>query len=161
TVPDVAATDIVGHEYTHLVTAHNSGLIYERQSGALNEALSDIFGEMIEQHADPHGTGQFVFGEDTGPAILDLRHPHKTWSAYVKNAVFPDNMGEAMPTMDKLTEANDWGWVHHNSTIPCNAWALMAEGGTHDTTYVKVPALGWDPTVNFWWKTQRHWMAKR
>ena len=40
--------DTVGHELTHGVTGNASKLIYQNQSGALNEALSDIFGEAVE-----------------------------------------------------------------------------------------------------------------
>lgn len=40
--------DIVGHELTHGVTEHTSGLIYQNQPGQLNESLSDIFGELID-----------------------------------------------------------------------------------------------------------------
>lgn len=41
-----SADDIVGHELTHGVTEHESGLFYYMQSGAINEALSDTWGEL-------------------------------------------------------------------------------------------------------------------
>ncbi|MCP3098495.1 M4 family metallopeptidase [Myxococcus sp. K15C18031901] len=40
--------DVTGHEMTHGVTSHTAGLIYEGESGGLNEANSDIFGTMTE-----------------------------------------------------------------------------------------------------------------
>ena len=41
--------DVVGHEWMHAYTEYSGApLIYEFQSGALNEALSDIFGESID-----------------------------------------------------------------------------------------------------------------
>jgi Zn-dependent metalloprotease len=56
--------DILAHEFTHAVTSNsiNStatslGLIYNGQSGALNESYSDIFAVMID-------TGDWLFGED-------------------------------------------------------------------------------------------------
>ncbi len=36
--------DIVAHEYAHLVTESSADLVYEKESGALNESFSDIFG---------------------------------------------------------------------------------------------------------------------
>src|SRR3989338_500913 len=39
---------VVGHEFTHGVTHHTAGLVYEFESGALNESFSDIFGTMIQ-----------------------------------------------------------------------------------------------------------------
>jgi bacillolysin len=40
--------DIVGHELTHGVTELSAGLIYQNQPGALNESMSDIFGELVD-----------------------------------------------------------------------------------------------------------------
>ena len=40
--------DVVGHEWFHGYTQETHGLIYRDQSGALNEAYSDIFGEVID-----------------------------------------------------------------------------------------------------------------
>jgi Zn-dependent metalloprotease len=42
------ADDVVGHELTHGVTQFESNLIYWGESGAINEAFSDIFGEFID-----------------------------------------------------------------------------------------------------------------
>ncbi|HRI01479.1 MAG TPA: M4 family metallopeptidase [Saprospiraceae bacterium] len=39
---------VVSHELYHGVTEFNSGLIYDSESGAINEALSDIFGKASE-----------------------------------------------------------------------------------------------------------------
>ena len=41
--------DVTGHEWTHAYTEYTHGLIYEWQSGALNESYSDIFGETIDR----------------------------------------------------------------------------------------------------------------
>ena len=48
------ADDVVGHELTHGVTQFTSGLFYYYQSGAINESLSDVFGELIDQ-TNGHG----------------------------------------------------------------------------------------------------------
>ena len=37
--------DIIGHEAAHGFTEQNSGLIYQYQSGGMNEAYSDMAGE--------------------------------------------------------------------------------------------------------------------
>ncbi len=44
--------DVVGHELTHGVTEFTSGLIYENESGALNESFSDMMGNTTEFYAD-------------------------------------------------------------------------------------------------------------
>lgn len=47
------SSDTLGHEYTHGITNFTSGLEYIGESGALNEAFSDIFGALIEGN-DPY-----------------------------------------------------------------------------------------------------------
>lgn len=47
-VPLSVGLDVVGHEMTHGVTEHAAGLVYLNQSGALNEAISDYFGNAME-----------------------------------------------------------------------------------------------------------------
>ncbi|MFN2138388.1 MAG: M4 family metallopeptidase, partial [Candidatus Promineifilaceae bacterium] len=46
-----SALDVIGHELTHGVTQYDSGLLYNGQSGALNESLSDVFGVLVKQYA--------------------------------------------------------------------------------------------------------------
>ena len=45
---DYVVDDIMGHEYTHGVTDFESDLTYLNQSGASNEAFSDIWGGFID-----------------------------------------------------------------------------------------------------------------
>ena len=47
--------DVVGHEMTHGVTSNTANLIYSGESGGLNEAVSDIFGTMVEFYANNPG----------------------------------------------------------------------------------------------------------
>ncbi|XP_046369292.2 elastase-like isoform X1 [Haliotis rufescens] len=44
--------DIIGHEIAHGITEQNSQLMYLGEAGAINEAFSDITGEMAELYAD-------------------------------------------------------------------------------------------------------------
>ncbi|MFF4155738.1 M4 family metallopeptidase [Streptomyces sp. NPDC001678] len=52
--PFSAALDVVGHEMTHGVVENSANLVYAGQSGALNEAIADYFGNAID--TDAHGT---------------------------------------------------------------------------------------------------------
>ena len=65
--------DVVGHELTHGVTEFTSGLIYEGESGALNESFSDMMGNTSEFFAagrglDPAAQPDWLIGEDVIPA---------------------------------------------------------------------------------------------
>lgn len=44
----VSSDDTVAHEWGHAYTEYTSGLIYQWQSGAMNEAYSDIWGETVD-----------------------------------------------------------------------------------------------------------------
>ncbi|MCW2767707.1 MAG: Thermolysin metallopeptidase [Nocardioides sp.] len=44
----VTADDVVAHEWGHAYTEYTHGLIYQWQSGALNESYSDIWGETVD-----------------------------------------------------------------------------------------------------------------
>ncbi|MGH3731500.1 MAG: M20/M25/M40 family metallo-hydrolase, partial [Micromonosporaceae bacterium] len=46
------AIDVAGHEMSHGVTSATADLIYSGESGGLNESTSDIFGSMVEFHAN-------------------------------------------------------------------------------------------------------------
>lgn len=56
--------DVAGHEMSHGVTQATSGLAYSKDAGGLNEGTSDIFGTLVEFHAnnaaDP---GDYLVGE--------------------------------------------------------------------------------------------------
>jgi Zn-dependent metalloprotease len=76
----VAADDTVGHEWTHAYTDSTHNLIYQWQSGALNEAYSDIFGEVVDfindASIDPLRApgGCSTFG-GSPPPLLELHAP--------------------------------------------------------------------------------------
>ena len=75
-----AADDVVAHELTHGVTEHESQLFYIMQSGAINESLSDIWGEFVDQ-TNSSGTDtpavKWLLGEDVPRigAIRSMKNP--------------------------------------------------------------------------------------
>jgi bacillolysin len=71
----VAPDDVVGHECTHGVTQFTAGLIYQNQSGQMNEAFSDIFGELVDLYngnaafPGPPGGTNWPEPHDTPPTL--------------------------------------------------------------------------------------------
>ena len=65
-----SADDVVGHEMTHGVIEHNSDLFYWGQSGAINESLADIMGEIVD-HRTPGARRRH-----TGPSARTCRRRH-------------------------------------------------------------------------------------
>jgi hypothetical protein len=64
--PGFATDDVTGHEWGHAYTEYMHGLIYEWQSGALNESYSDIWGETIDRL-----NGRDLFPFPNGPRTAD------------------------------------------------------------------------------------------
>ncbi|MFA6243093.1 MAG: M4 family metallopeptidase [Candidatus Hydrogenedentales bacterium] len=75
-----ATDDVTAHELTHGVTQSESDLIYDGESGAINESFSDIWGEFVDL-TNTAGTDtpavRWLMGEDVpgGGAIRDMADP--------------------------------------------------------------------------------------
>ena len=116
--PFAGALDVVAHELTHGVTSNTANLIYRNQSGALNEAFSDIFGEMTE--ARTNGAPDWVIGTMLSAPLRNLKDPGALSFRFGQS--YPSKMSEYFST----TEDN--GGVHINATIISHAFYLLAEG---------------------------------
>lgn len=140
------ALDVTGHEVAHGVTAATSNLLYAYQSGAINEALSDIFGELIDQASNPAkrtGDQAWLIGEDIpGGAIRDMEDP----AAYDQ----PDKMTSPNWTADP--EFQDQGGVHYNSGVANKAAYLIATGG--DFNGYQIRGLGLAKSFKIWWSAE-------
>jgi Zn-dependent metalloprotease len=64
-IPFFAALDVTAHELTHGVTYYTSNLVYKSDSGAMNEAMSDVFGATVERVKGGKGSQYvWIMGED-------------------------------------------------------------------------------------------------
>jgi Zn-dependent metalloprotease len=62
----LTSLEIAGHEISHGVTENSSGLIYNNESGALNEAFSDCMGNAIRQFGKQLSTIDWLIGNEIG-----------------------------------------------------------------------------------------------
>jgi Zn-dependent metalloprotease len=133
------ALDVDAHELTHAVTERTANLTYSNESGALNEATSDILGNSCEAYAKNGGVpnaNTWKVGEDiytpstSGDALRYMNNP--TADGYSKD-YYPE----------RLTGTADNGGVHGNSGIANLVYYLMVMGGPHPRakTAVNVTAL--------------------
>ncbi|MFJ9948307.1 M4 family metallopeptidase [Kitasatospora sp. NPDC091207] len=104
------ALDIAGHEMTHGVIEHTAGLVNAGQTGAMNEALADYFGNAIEVTA--HGVAMTdpkaaLFGE----AVCRTGTPESCAGRRLddRRTTVDDYLGTDLGL--------DGGGVHLNSTI--------------------------------------------
>ena len=108
--------DVVGHEFTHGVVAHTAGLIYQNQSGALNEAFADIFGGMAEAYIT--GTVDWLHGAALGSPDRNLSNPGAI--EFVPGRKYPAKMSDFISLNDQVLtkfKYSDNGGVHLNSGI--------------------------------------------
>ncbi|HEV7755846.1 MAG TPA: M4 family metallopeptidase [Mycobacteriales bacterium] len=118
------AKDLVAHELTHGVTQYTSNLYYAYQSGAINESMSDVFGELVQRAATPADlSGPWLLGESlpTG-ALRDLGTP----GDYAQPASMTDPL-YAGPEYDAAGQLVDRGGVHTNSGVGNRAAYLVAQ----------------------------------
>ena len=116
-VSPLTTLDIAGHEMMHGVTGFSAGLVYQDESGSLNEGFSDIFGTVLEFYASP-ATADWTMGEDIGYIMRSLSDPNQ----YGK----PDTYhGDHW-----VYDSSDNGGVHTNCGVLAYWFYLLSEGGS-------------------------------
>lgn len=120
-IPLSGGIDVVAHELTHAVTDTSSDLVYQNESGALNEAISDIFGTLVEFYNGKNP--DYEIGED-------VYTPAKANDA-LRSMSDPTKYGDPDHYSKRYTGTSDNGGVHTNSGIINKAAYLLAAGGTH------------------------------
>lgn len=141
--------DVCGHEITHGVTEKESKMRYYGQSGALNESLSDVFGELIQQRANHQlaKDADWVVADGIwkstvkGRGLRDMLHPG---TAYDDPKVGKDPQPAHMK--DYIQTTRDNGGVHYNSGIPNRAFALFASS---------VGGYAWEEPGKIWYAARK------
>jgi len=121
--------DIIGHEFSHLVTERNGNgvLEYLGESGALNESFSDILGISILKYTT--GYNDWLLGSDLMIYVSNMRSMLNPNNGEDGLKPQPDTYGGQYwaNTQDKLT---DNGGVHTNSGVQNHWFYLLSEGGS-------------------------------
>lgn len=128
--------DICAHEIGHGITQFANNLVYARESGALNEGYSDLWGAAIEFYAKGNGDNlnpnveTWQIGEDiaaNGIGIRSMSNPNLFGDpdTYEGNNWRPTSVA-GCPTP---SNSNDQCGVHSNSGV-LNFWFyLLVQGG--------------------------------
>jgi len=135
------ALDVIAHELTHGVTQYAvpGGLVYDGQSGALNESISDVFGSVVKQWHLKQSVDQAdwligagIMAPSVGKALRSMADPGNkdlTWS------------GDDQPK--DMSGYVDGGDVHTNSGIPNHAFYAAA---------IALKGNSWDKAGPIWYK---------
>lgn len=143
------SVDVIGHELTHGVTQDEAQLTYRNQPGALNEAISDVFGALIKQYRLKQtakqadwliGAGLLAHGVH-GVALRSMKAPG---TAYDDPVLGKDPQPANMKNFVRTSQDN--GGVHINSGIPNHAFYLLA---------TKLGGYAWEKAGRIWYETLR------
>lgn len=141
--------DVTGHEITHGVSQYESNLGHYGQAGALNESMSDVFGELVNQwaHHEKATDSHWLIGEGiwkssiNGRGLRDMLHPG---TAYNDKKIGKDPQGADMDHYVQTTKDN--GGVHVNCGIPNKAFAEFATA---------IGGYAWEEAGHVWYQARQ------
>ena len=163
----VTGDDTVAHEWGHAYTEYTNNLIYQWQSGALNEAYSDIWGEVVDlingRGSDAPGGlrtagGCSTFGNGSPSVDASYRwlsgEDDPAFNGAIRDLWAPTCYGDPGKLTDPEyhCDTTDGGGVHTNSGVPNHAFALVVDGGTYNGQ--TVTGLGIDKAARIYWEAQ-------
>lgn len=157
--------EVIGHEFTHAMTAHTANLAYWGQSGGLNEATSDIFGKALEAWVaagfpntipTPATLGEWTVGR----RIFTFNNSPSPFRFMYKPSLDAALYGGSFWSPDHVTP--DLGLLDvHLSSGPLNRWAYISSVGikpqpnTLGSDFLRegldYPA-GFDAVVKIWYR---------
>ncbi len=159
----LTSLDVTGHEIGHGVCQATAGLVYARESGAMNEGFSDCWAASIENWANPHETDAVAkqpwkIGEEIGggsplrsmdnPALEG--NPSSIRDANWVPATTADGCGTP-------NTANDQCGVHTNSGVLNHWYYFVVSGGSGTNTLgvaYAVAGIGWIKAANILYQTE-------
>lgn len=138
----LTSLDIVAHEITHGVTEYTANLVYQKESGALNESISDIFAACIEDYAGNSFIDIWQIGEDislTNTPMRSLFAPIVGGQPSFYNGLNWYNVNNCTPSY-----YNDYCGVHTNGGV-FNFWFFILStgaSGTNGGVSFSIPGIG-------------------
>jgi len=186
--PAFDGDDVVSHEWSHAYTEFTHGLVYQYQSGALNESYSDIFGEvydLVNGREGPLGAtltegdyfkdggSRWVVGEDltetaAGALLRDMWDPDDFTINLPGTGIpvigFAPSPGSVITSENYYCDAGDNGGVHTNSGVSNHAFAMLVDGRPNeidDSVYnnVPVPKIGMTKAVAIYFQAETHYQT--
>ncbi len=157
----LTSIDVVGHEIGHAICERTAALVYQKESGAMNEALSDIWGTCIEFYAKP-ATANWLIGDQIDRrvgsiALRSMSDPKAKLSPDTYLGTYWKDVISCTPS----TTTDQCG-VHSNSGV-LNHWfyiLTMGKTGTNDigSTY-NVTGIGMDKAALITYRMESVYMT--
>lgn len=146
---------IVAHEFVHGYTQHTCNLNYYGESGALNEAFSDVFGSAFVNNTWLVGVHSRLH-KSTAPAMRNMIDPTCGGKWKVNDPINSVLNGwQPSHYSVRYTGTTDNAGVHINSGIINNLFYLLTEGGTHTVSNQTVTGIDQEASENMLWRCMR------
>ena len=159
-----AADDVVAHEWGHAYTEYTSGLIYQYQSGALNESYSDVWGETIDLFNNYMDESEVVSVRTTtacsGSQRWKMGEKATAFGAPIRDMWNPrcnSNPDRVLDATYYFCGTTDSGGVHTNSGVTNHLYALLVDGGTFNG--YTITGVGFVKAAHLWWRAQRNYLT--
>jgi bacillolysin len=127
----LVSLDVCAHEIGHAICQYTSGLVYNKEAGAMNEGFSDIWGAVIENYANLHETdavakNNWAIGEEISASSLRrMDNPNLKGQPDTYGGTYWYGVSSCTPS-----SSNDYCGVHRNSGV-LNYWFyLLTQGGS-------------------------------
>ncbi|QDP84008.1 T9SS type A sorting domain-containing protein [Chryseobacterium sp. SNU WT5] len=135
TFAPLTSLDVTAHELGHGICEYSANLVYARESGALNEGLSDIWAAVVENAYAPT-KDNFLIGEDitkVSPYYLRSMSAPKTGLSAQPDTYLGTNWKAASSSCSP-SQNNDQCGVHSNSGVLNHFFYILTQGksGTND-----------------------------
>jgi Zn-dependent metalloprotease len=149
--------DVIAHEWAHGITYSEANLAYEKESGALSEAFSNMMAayfnyDWLGQHNDDCWLiGKNHWINNPSKVVNNMKEPHLTGQpdTYLNDNLWR-NLNNCIPD---TTPANDHCYVHTNCGVPNKMFYLLSNGGTHNG--IVVQGIGMQNAFNVMYTANR------
>lgn len=156
-----ATDDVIAHEWGHAYTGSTSQLIYQFQSGALNESYSDIWGETIDLLNNYEDAGENLSDRTTCNNSLkwQVGEDATAFGGAIRDMYFPTCDGHPGKVTDGQYRCGtgDNGGVHSNSGVPNHAYALLVDGGNYNGQNIN--GIGFTKAAHIFWRAQSQYLT--
>ena len=159
-----ATDDVIAHEWGHAYTEYTSGLIYQYQSGALNESYSDVWGETIDLINNYMDEGENLSVRTTTACSGSLRwkvgEDATSFGGAIRDMWNPNCNGDPAKVLDAANYycgTADSGGVHTNSGVTNHLFALLVDGGTYNG--YTMTGMGFVKAAHLWWRAQKNYLT--
>ena len=159
-----ATDDVIAHEWGHAYTEYTSGLIYQYQSGALNESYSDVWGETIDLINNYMDEGENLSVRTTTACLGFLRwkvgEDATSFGGAIRDMWNPNCNGDPAKVLDTANYycgTADSGGVHTNSGVTNHLYALLVDGGTYNG--YTMTGMGFVKAAHLWWRAQKNYLT--